>query len=166
MEKMQQNNIKVRKGNRYMEDIRAMLKALRMVWRWHGGWLCFTETWKTEDEQAGKSPTLRTANALLSAMNELYDFLEFTQEIGEDSEDGKLASLDTKIWVSEGMILFEFFNKPMATNLCVQADSALSEETRLSSLAEEFSRRLRNTSRRIETSKKIEIFYASRTKSI
>ena len=52
----------------------------------------------------------------------------------------------------------------MATNLCVQANSALSEETRLSSLAEEFSRRLRNTSQRVESAKRMEIMEAACTK--
>ena len=40
-----------------------------------------------------------------------------TQEIGEDFKDGKLPSLDTVIWVEAGRILFEFFEKPMASNL-------------------------------------------------
>ena len=71
-----------------------------------GGWLCYTESWKTEDETSGLSPTRRTANCLIDSMNRVYPFLEFTTLIGEDSKDGRLASL----------------------NLCVQAASALSEE--------------------------------------
>ena len=45
----------------------------------------------------------------------------------------------------------------MATNLMVQADSALSTDVKLSSLAEEITRRLRNTSLEVDTSRKIEI---------
>ena len=33
MEMCKQNNIKLRKGDRYMDDIRAFLKALKMGWR-------------------------------------------------------------------------------------------------------------------------------------
>ena len=34
------NNIILRKGDRYMDDIRAFLKALKMGWRWLEGNLC------------------------------------------------------------------------------------------------------------------------------
>ena len=53
--------------------------------------------------------------------------------------------------------MFEFFSKPIANNLVVQAKSALSEETKLSSLAEEVNRRMRNTSRKVEHSRWLEI---------
>ena len=55
------------------------------------------------------------------------------------------------------VILFEFFEKTMSTNMLVHAKSALSEEVKLSSLADEASRRLRNTSRRLDNAKRMEI---------
>ena len=84
------------------------------------------------------------------------NFLRFTQEIGEDFPDLRLPSLDTTIWVERNRILFRFVSKPMATNLVIQAKSALSEEVKLSTLAEEVCRRLRNTSRRLEHSNRLE----------
>ena len=70
-------------------------------------------------------------------MNEIFPFLNFTIELGEDFSDGKLPSLDTKIWVMDGWrVLFEFFEKTMATNLMVEAESALSREIKLSTLYE------------------------------
>jgi hypothetical protein len=59
--------------------------------------------------------------------------------------------------VIRGKIIFEFFEKTMATNLVVHAESALSEETKLSSLSEEVHRRLRNTSLDASQSKRMEI---------
>ena len=53
---------------------------------------------------------------LLDSMNEVYDFLRFTLEIGEEFEYGKLPSLDTTIWQEGGRIRFEFFKKLMSTN--------------------------------------------------
>ena len=105
------------------------------------------------------SPTRRTANRILESMNSIMNFLRFTQEIGEDFPDLRLPSLDTTIWVERNRILFKFFFKPMATNLVIQAKSALSEEVKLSTLAEEVCRRLRNTSRRLNHSKKLETLY-------
>ena len=54
-------------------------------------------------------------------------------------------------------IIYEFFNKPMATNLVVQAKSALRTEVKRSSLEEEICRRLRNTSLDLDHSRMLEI---------
>ena len=77
------NNIKVGKNNLYMDDIRAFLKALTMSWRWVDGSLCQSETWRKEDEDSGLS-----ANCLVAMMNQVYSFLKFTVELGEDFSDG------------------------------------------------------------------------------
>ena len=45
----------------------------------------------------------------------------------------------------------------MATNLMVEANSALSKEVKLSTLSEEVSRRLRNTSPKLNSSRRLEI---------
>ena len=97
-----------------------------MGWRWVEGSLCYTEAWEMEDKQSGDSATRRTAKVLVAMMNDVFDFMNFTTEIGEDFPDGKVPSLDINIWVEEGRILYEFFEKLMATNLMVEADSALS----------------------------------------
>jgi hypothetical protein len=62
-------------------------------------------------------------------MNQVYSFLKFTVELGEDFPDGRLPSPDTSIWVKDAWtILFMFFEKTMASNLMVEADSALSQD--------------------------------------
>ena len=120
------NNITLAKGDRYVDDIRAFLKALKMGWRWVEGSLCHTKTWEEEDKNSGESATKRTARILVAMMNEVFGFMNFTTEIGEDFLDGKLPSLDINIWVEGGRILYEFFEKTMSTNLVVEAESALS----------------------------------------
>ena len=50
--------------------------------------------------------------------------------------------------------------------MCVQAACAISYETRLSSLGEEFCRRLRNTSLKVSTERKMEIMEAACTKMV
>ena len=47
---------------RYMDDIRAFLKALREVWRWRDGDLCYKKTWELEDKKSGTSASRRSAN--------------------------------------------------------------------------------------------------------
>ena len=158
LELCSKNNIKIGRSNRYMDDIRAFLKALREGWRWSDGELCYKESWETEDRMSGVSAARRSANILVGMMNDIFPFLSFTIELGEDFPDGKLPSLDTKVWVMDGWrILYEFFEKTMATNLMVEAGSALSKEVKLATLAEEISRRLRTTSLELEQSCRLEI---------
>ena len=165
MELCKNNNIKLRRKNRYMDDIRAFLKALRLGWRWVGGHLCWTKSWEKEDEESGLSASRRTALVLVAMMNDIFPFLNFTIELGEDFVDGKLPSLDLCIWVVEGkLIMYEFFEKIMASNLMVEAGSALSKEVKMSTLSEEISRRLRNTSLRLGSSRRLEIIEKACTK--
>jgi hypothetical protein len=107
---------------------------------------------------SGISSSIRYANILVAMMNEIFPFLNFTIELGEDFSDGKLPSLDTKIWVMDGWrVLFQFFEKTMTTNLMVEAESALSREIKLSTLSEEVTRRLRNTSLDLDSTCRMEI---------
>ena len=77
-------------------------------------------------------------------MNDIMDCLVFTLEIHEDFEDLKLPTLDTLLYMEdENIIHFEFFQKPMSTNLVLQADTALSDSVKMASLKEEVVRRLK-----------------------
>ena len=165
MELCKLNNIKLRRRNRYMDDIRAFLNALKMGWRWVGGHLCYTESWEKEDRESGLSATRRTALILVAMMNDIFHFLNFTIELGEDFVDGKLPSLDINIWVVNGRFIFyEYFEKTMASNLMVEAKSALSREVKLATLTEEIARRLRNTSLRVDSARRLEILERACTK--
>jgi hypothetical protein len=60
---------------------------------------------------------------------------------------------DVTIWVSrEGRIEYKFYEKPMGANIVLLARTALSDQTKLSSLTQEVVRRLLQTSRRLENS--------------
>ena len=156
MEKLEENNVKVRKSERYMDDIRAFLKALKEGWRWFEGGFWFCEAWRNEDINSGKSNCKRTGDALLGSMNDIMNFLVFTLEIHEDFEDLKLPTLDTLLYMEDGRIIhFEFFQKPMSTNLVLQADTALSDSLKMASLKEEVVRRLKYTSERLGFSKRL-----------
>ena len=148
-----------------MDDIRAFLMSLKLGWRWVGGHLCWTSSWEKEDRESGISASRRTALVLVAMMNDIFHFLNFTVELGEDFVDGKLPSLDICIWAVEGrLILYEYYEKPMASNLMVEAGSALSKEVKMSTLSEEISRRLRNTSLRLDPSRRLEIVERACTK--
>ena len=66
MKMCRDNNIKVSKNNRYMDDIRAFLKSLKEGWRWLDGSLCHTEEWEQENNMSGLSPSRSTAEILIA----------------------------------------------------------------------------------------------------
>ena len=67
-------------------------------------------------------------------------------------------ALDAKIWVLDTWtVLFEFFEKTMASNLMGEAGSALSHEVKMTTLSEEVTRRLRNTGLEVDHSSRLEI---------
>ena len=81
---MEKNNVRIRKSECYMDDVRAFLMSLKMGWRWMDGGLCFTESWRLEDEMTRMTSTRRTGQVLVQSMNEVLSFLRFTLEIGHD----------------------------------------------------------------------------------
>ena len=88
----------------------------------------------------------RSAKVLIAMMNDFFPFIRLTIELGDESPDGKLTSLDSKILVLDACyILFEFFEKTMASNLMEEANSALSHEVKMGSLSKEVTRRLMHT---------------------
>ena len=54
MEVMKKNNIRIRSGDRYMDDLRCFMNSLKAGWRWHEGYFCYTYGWRQEDLMAGK----------------------------------------------------------------------------------------------------------------
>ena len=89
-------------------------------------------------------------------MNSIMTFLTFTLEIGEDFGDKKLPTLDVTIWVEQNRILYNFFEKPMSTNLVLHAKTAKSNIVKFSSLTQEVVRRLLHTSRELSHSCRLE----------
>ena len=151
---MDVNNIRLEMGARYMDDVRLILDSIHEGWRWDRGGLYFSEGWKLEDEKSGETSTQRTARVPRDMMNDVLKFLNLTIEIGDDFDDGKLPTLDLKIWIQLvgncRIVVFEYYEKPMKTNLVLQSHSAISENTKVSSLSQEVVRLLKNCSEDID----------------
>ena len=57
-------------------------------------------------------------------------------------------------------IRYEFFEKPMAANVVIQSNSALSETVKVASLTEEVVRRLKHTSLELDHTSRMEALEA------
>ena len=67
LELMAENNVQIRKSDRYIDDLRAFLMSLKLGWRWMDGGLCFTESWRLEDEKEGLTSTRWTVKVLVDS---------------------------------------------------------------------------------------------------
>ena len=132
---------------RYVDDSRTFGPPLAEGWRWDTDQFKFKDLWYAEDINSGKTDQERTTCELVKAMSSLVSYLEFEGEEGGMFPEGKLPTLDTKLWWDGVSVKYEFFEKDMCTNLVLQKDTALSTSCIRSSLTQEVVRRLMNCSR-------------------
>ena len=162
---LKDNNIGVDEGARYMDDIRLILDALQEGWRWIENGLYYSPEWEMEDKKLEETATQRTSRIMKDIMNSVLKFLNLKMEIGDDFENNKLPTLDLEIWVQPGgRVLYQHYEKPMNTNLVIQKSSALSENTKVSSLTQEVVRVLLNCSEDLDDSSRVEYLNKLSTK--
>ena len=71
-----------------------------------------------------------TKRAVYGSMQGLTDCLSFTVETQEDFPDGWLPTLDFKIRITtKNIVEYTFFTKPTASDVCLQADTAVNQNT-------------------------------------
>ena len=72
-------------------------------------------------------------------------------ESQEDFRDGRLLTLDMNLMVDkEHYIQYKFLMKPAALHLCLQADTALSQNGLVQTLVEDTKRRMFNTCSKVD----------------
>ena len=80
-----------------------------------------------EDEQL--SDIERTKRAIGPSMDGIMDCLSLTVESEEDHANGWLPTLDLNLQVdSDNSINYKFFEKPTASKMCLQSDTAENDQ--------------------------------------
>ena len=154
--RMTSANLKVEDDGRFVDDARAFMYPLRPGWRWEGEELWYKQEWEEEDYLL--SPTERTKRAIHSSMQGVTQCLTFTVETGEDFTDGWLPTLDFKLRVnSKNQIEYNFYEKPTASNRCLQTDTALNQNCLMRSLGNEVGRRLDSFSATVALSERVAV---------
>ena len=86
----------------------------------------------------------------------IFSFLQFTVETELDFQDRRLPTLDFKLWVGPDNITnYTFFEKPTSTNQLLHKDTALPENTKMSSLNQEVVRRMLHVSERLDIEERV-----------
>ena len=131
---------------RYLDDVRKMLKRIKLGWRWVKGSMVCKRAWEQEEAAAGLTPTHKTATELKKIYESVYTELKFEMETAEDFESQTLPTLDFQCWMESDKLLYKFFRKPMSKQTLIMKESALSENIKISSLTQEVIRLSKNTS--------------------
>ena len=153
---------------RYVDDSRTFLKKLRRGVHWKNGKFVYEHSQEIFDNEKNLPDDRRITNILLDAMNSVMDFLTFTGESPSDFDNGRLPTLDCSIFSQGGRIRHVFFEKSMRTDKCLDANTALSQQSLRSSLRQEIVRRLLNTDLETPISEVVVIldnFYVKMAKS-
>ena len=142
---------------RYVDDCRLFMPSLNPGWIWSGSKFEFSMKQKIDDEEKGISFVQRTTREITKAMCSLTSFLKFTGEDVSMFPDNTLPTLDTTVWIDEGMVKYKFFEKATVGNQVLHRDTALPVSCIRASLLQESVRRLQNCSESLEVETKQDI---------
>ena len=152
-------NIKLtpRVAFRYVDDIRKLLRAIKLGWRWEKGVMQYKKAWEREEEQENLTPTQKTARELKKVYESVHKELKFEMETCEDFDSRTLPTLDYQCWLEGGKLLYKFFTKPMAKKTIIMKSSALGENIKVASLTQEVVRLSKNTSELVDIATRAEL---------
>ena len=90
----------------------------------------------------------RTAKVLTDIANDVLPGIIMEYDVPSRNEDSKMPILDMKVWVDtcEGLIMFQHYEKPMASVNIMHAESAISVTCQHSVHTQEIMHRLLNSS--------------------
>ena len=83
----------------------------------------------------------------------IYDCVQFTVDCPSNNDSEKVPVLDLNAYVKEDQVFHEFYEKPCASKMVIPYKSAHSKKMKMAVMVEEGLRRLRNTSRRLDSEK-------------
>ena len=118
MKKCEENFIVVELIKRYADDIRVLMRLLKVGCRWDGKEVVWSKEAEGEDVAASKSGVQITCEVIQKVLDTLMPGLTFTTE-SEEEFGGWLPTLDTQLKVINGKIQHKFFEKDMKTPLVI-----------------------------------------------
>ena len=142
---------------RYVDDVTAVVETLRLGVRWTSWGLTYKKVWETEDIAGGLTDDQRTMREFRVMANTILPFIQVTFDTVDDHPSKTLPVLDLQCWTEGKVILHKYYEKPMSSKYCIMEASAMSANTKWSSLSQEVIRRMKNTSRRVSHDEREEI---------
>ena len=107
------------------------------------------EEWEEADLADGEDDDTRTMREIRKLSNSLLPFIKFKEDVPANHESKKIPVLDFQVWAEEedaGLetgtktrLMFEFYEKPMASKLVIMENSALPHRMKITTLSQELS---------------------------
>ena len=140
--KLQELDIRLKLHERYVDDSNMAGKGTQVGARYDGERIAITEESVNEDE--GVPNDKRTMVLLQSIANSIHPSIRMTIDYPSKYEDNKVPMLDVKMWIEEvegrQRILYEHYEKEMATKSVIHATSAIPMSMKRTILTQEMLR--------------------------
>ena len=131
---------------RYVDDCRIFLYNIKKGWIWSEDKIVFSESEFERDDDSIESATRRTTELMTGMMCYIAENLKFTGEDSTQFDDETLPTLDTALWVQNGVVQHKFYEKPTVGNQVLHRDTSLPTACIRASLVQDTVRRLMNCS--------------------
>ena len=135
-----QNQMKLHQ--RYVDDSNVVTLETEIGARYDGEQLIVTEDTVLQDE--GVPADERSMKLLQEIGSHIHPSIRLTTDYPSKNEDGKVAMLDVKMWfaTTDGRrrILYEHYEKAMATKAVINANSAIPTQTKRTVMSQEMLR--------------------------
>ena len=140
--KLEQINIRLKLHERYVDDTNMATKRTEQGARYDGTNIVITEQTRREDE--GIPDDERTMKFFQSVANSIHRPIRMTIDYPSRYQEGKCPMLNVKMWIEEidggHYILYEHYEKEMATKAVIHASSAIPYKTKRTVLTQEMLR--------------------------
>ena len=125
--KLQEVDIRLKLHERYVDDTNLAGKQTEIGARYDGEGIVITRESMNEDE--GMPNDERTMRLLQSVANSIHQSIRMTIDYPSRYTEGKVPMLNVKMWMKDvngrRLILYEHYEKPMATMMVIHAESAI-----------------------------------------
>ena len=121
-----------------------------------GTGLQFCQAWAEQDAEL--TPVEVTTRVLKATMNNLVEGIKFTVESRMDHDGVWLPTLDVSLAVTaENRVTFKYYEKDVSTNTVLHQRTAMEDNAKMQILAQEMSRRMLNTSEKMDNQTRLEV---------
>ena len=149
--KLNEVDMRLKLHERYVDDTNLAGRQTEPGTRYNNGMLMVTDEAKNEDE--GVPADERTMKVLQTIANSVHQSIRMTIDYPSRHQDGKVPMLDVKKWIQEiegrWLILYEHYEKEMATKSVLHAMSAIPKRTKRTVLTQEMLRIMLHCSRNL-----------------
>ena len=151
IKKLREVDIQLKLHERYVDNTNLAGKQTTVGARYDGERITVTN--ESIDEDEGMPNDERTMRLLQSVANTIHKSIRMTIDYPSRYAEGKVSMLNVKMWIEEvnGMrlILYEHYEKAMASMMVIHADSAIPRKVKRTVLTQEVLRIIRHCSKHI-----------------